>query len=128
MSVPVVVGIAKPLVLLPASLASGLVPDQIESLLTHELAHIRRHDLWVNLVQRLIEAAFFFHPAVWYISGRVSMERENCCDDFVLSTGWPRVQYADALVRMAELCLALRRHARSAIGNAASADAAGGVR
>jgi outer membrane protein assembly factor BamB/beta-lactamase regulating signal transducer with metallopeptidase domain len=107
-SVPVVVGVARPLILLPASLASGLMPDQIESLLTHELAHIRRHDLWVNLLQRLIEAMCFFHPAVWYVSRRVSIERENCCDDFVLSAGWPRVQYADALVRMAELCLALR--------------------
>jgi outer membrane protein assembly factor BamB/beta-lactamase regulating signal transducer with metallopeptidase domain len=105
---PVVVGLVRPLILLPGALASGLAPDQIEALLTHELAHIRRHDLWVNLLQRLVEATFFFHPAVWYVSRRVSTERENCCDDFVLSAGWPRVHYADALVRMAELCLASR--------------------
>jgi thiol-disulfide isomerase/thioredoxin len=63
----------------------------------------------VNLVQRLVEAALFFHPAVWYVSRRVSLERENACDDCVVSAGWQAVQYADALVRMAELCAALRR-------------------
>ena len=103
-SVPVVVGIVTPLVLLPASLATGLTPSQLESLLAHELAHIRRYDLVVNLLQRLIEVVLFFHPAVWYISRGVSREREEACDDLVLSAGWPRVQYADALVRMAELC------------------------
>jgi hypothetical protein len=103
-SVPVVVGIAKPLVLLPVSLATGLTPNQLESLLAHELAHIRRYDLAVNLLQRLIEVVLFFHPAVWYVSRCVSRERELACDDLVLTGGWPRVQYADALVRMAELC------------------------
>jgi beta-lactamase regulating signal transducer with metallopeptidase domain len=103
-SVPVVVGIVTPLVLLPASLATGLTASQLESLLAHELAHIRRYDLVVNLLQRLIEVVLFFHPAVWYISRGVSREREEACDDLVLSAGWPRVQYADALVRMAELC------------------------
>lgn len=103
-AVPVVVGVARPMILLPAALASGLEGSQIEALLAHELAHLRRFDLFVNLVQRLIEAVLFFHPAVWYVSRQVSIERENACDDLVLSIGWPRVQYADALVRMAELC------------------------
>ena len=107
-SVPMVVGIVNPLILLPASLATGLAPDQLESLLAHELAHIRRLDLVVNLLQRLFEAVLFFHPAVWYVSRRVSVERENACDDLVVSTGWQRVQYADALVRMAEICAELR--------------------
>ncbi len=107
-SVPVVVGLARPLVLLPASLASGLSLDQLEALLTHELAHIRRYDLLVNLLQRLAEALLFFHPAVWYVSRQMSIERENCCDDLVVATGCGRLQYADALVRMAELCAALR--------------------
>lgn len=103
-AVPVVVGVVRPMILLPAALASGLDGSQLEALLAHELAHLRRFDLLVNLVQRLIEAVLFFHPAVWYVSRQVSIERENACDDLVLSIGWPRLQYADALVRMAELC------------------------
>ena len=103
-SVPVVVGIVKPVILLPASLASGMLPDQLETVLTHELAHIRRYDPLVNLLQRIVEAAFFFHPAVWYVSRRVNVERENCCDDLVLSAGWKPVEYAEALVRLGELC------------------------
>ncbi|MDP6467756.1 MAG: M56 family metallopeptidase [Pirellulaceae bacterium] len=102
-SVPVVVGILKPTVLLPSSLATGMPVDQLEAIFTHELAHIRRFDLLVNLLQRLVESLLFFHPAVWYVSRLVSVERENCCDDFVLQSGFQRLQYASALVRMAEL-------------------------
>ena len=107
-SVPVVIGVFRPVALLPATLATGLTPDQIEALLAHELAHIRRHDLWISLFQRLVEALLFFHPAVWYVSNRVSIEREKACDDLVLSAGWRRVEYAEALIRMAEVCLATR--------------------
>ncbi|MBC8357137.1 MAG: redoxin domain-containing protein [Planctomycetes bacterium] len=108
-SVPVVVGIARPMILLPASLASGLSPDQLETLITHELAHLRRYDPLMNLLQRVVEAVIFFHPAVWYISRRIDVERENASDDIVLAAGWERVHYADALVRMAELSSLLRR-------------------
>jgi beta-lactamase regulating signal transducer with metallopeptidase domain/thiol-disulfide isomerase/thioredoxin len=107
-SVPVVVGIVRPMILLPAALASGFDPNQLEALVTHELAHIRRFDPLVNIVQRLIEVALFFHPAVWYVSRRVSGERENACDDLVLLAGWPAVNYANALLQMAELCAATR--------------------
>ncbi len=106
-SVPIVVGIVKPAILLPAALASGLAPDQLQSILAHELAHIRRFDLLVNLLQRLAEAVLFFHPAVWFVSRRVSRERELAADDLVLAAGWQPVCYADALVRMAELSRAL---------------------
>jgi beta-lactamase regulating signal transducer with metallopeptidase domain len=82
------IGIVKPVILLPTSLATGLVPTQLEALVTHELAHIRRYDSVVNLFQRIVEATLFFHPAVWYVSRRVSVERENACDDSVLSAGW----------------------------------------
>ncbi len=98
-----VIGVIKPVILLPASLAMGLAPQQLEALLAHELAHIRRFDLVVNLLQRLVEALLFFHPAVWFVSRRVSIERERACDDTVVAAGWQRVNYADALVRMAEL-------------------------
>lgn len=107
-AVPLVVGIARPIILLPPAIASGLAPDQLEALLAHELAHLRRLDLAVNLVQRLAESVLFFHPAVWYVSRQISIERENCCDDCVLRAGWGRVEYADALVRMAEVCAAVR--------------------
>jgi beta-lactamase regulating signal transducer with metallopeptidase domain len=108
-SLPIIVGIVKPAILLPAALTSGLSPDQLQALLAHELAHIRRFDLVVNLLQRLAEAVLFFHPAVWFVSRRVSMEREIAADDMVIAAGWQPVQYADALVRMAELSSALRR-------------------
>jgi beta-lactamase regulating signal transducer with metallopeptidase domain len=107
-SVPVVVGIVRPMILLPTALATGFDPSQLEVLLTHELAHIRRFDPLVNLLQRLIEVLLFFHPAVWYVSRRVTAERENACDDLVVAAGWPAVSYAHALLHMAELCGAAR--------------------
>ena len=105
-SVPIVIGVVKPVILLPAALATSLSPHQLEALLTHELAHIRRCDLLVNVLQRLIKSVLFFHPAVWYVSRRVSIEREHACDDFVVSSGWRKTDYAAALVGMAELCAA----------------------
>jgi beta-lactamase regulating signal transducer with metallopeptidase domain len=107
-SVPIVFGIMRPMILLPATLVSGLSSDQIRALVTHELSHIRRYDLLVNLLQRIVEAVLFFHPAVWFVSRRISMERENVADDAVLAAGWPPIRYADALVRMAELSSTLR--------------------
>lgn len=101
---PVVVGVLRPMILLPASLASGLTLSQLEAILLHELAHVRRFDLAVNVFQRLAEAMLFFHPAVWWVSRCVSLERENACDDIVLNLDHERVQYADALLRVAELC------------------------
>jgi len=102
-AVPTVVGALRPMILLPLSAASGLTTEQIEVLLAHELAHIRRYDHLVNIVQRLIEAALFFQPAVWFISRRIRVEREHCCDDLVLAVGGQRFAYAESLVRMAEL-------------------------
>lgn len=121
-SIPLVIGIFKPMILLPAAAATGLSPDQLQALITHELAHIRRYDLLVNLLQRIVESMLFFHPAVWYISRRVSCEREQACDELVLATGCERLRYADALVRMAELSSSLRslRATASATSLAAS--------
>lgn len=101
---PAVVGILRPMILLPPAALSGLSTFELEALLIHELAHIRRYDLLVNLLQRLVESVLFFHPAVWYVSRRLNVEREHCCDDLVLSAGIPPLSYADALVRMAEIC------------------------
>jgi beta-lactamase regulating signal transducer with metallopeptidase domain len=107
-SAPVVVGIWRPMILLPAVLLAGLTPDQLQAVLIHELAHIRRYDLAVNVAQRVIEALLFFHPAVWWLSRCVSLEREQACDDFVLHCGWQRVSYAETLIRTAELGVATR--------------------
>ncbi len=83
---------------------------------------IQRYDLLVNLLQRLIEAVLFFHPVVWFIGRHVSIERENAADDIVLAPGWQPVQYADALVRMAEFSSALhnKRISDQAVALAAS--------
>ncbi len=119
-SVPVVVGVLRPVILLPASLMTGLAPDQFAAIITHELAHIRRHDLLMNLLQQVVESMLFFHPAVWYISHRMSAEREICCDDLVVSSGCQPMDYADALLRTAELCspaLSVNAHALAASGD-----------
>jgi beta-lactamase regulating signal transducer with metallopeptidase domain/WD40 repeat protein len=102
-SIPIVVGIVQPMILLPMAVASNLTPDQLQALMLHELSHIRRYDPLVNLLQRIVEALLFFHPAVWFVSRRISIEREHAADDMVLAAGWDRPLYADALLRMAEL-------------------------
>ena len=68
------------MILLPTSWLTELPPDMLESIIAHELAHIRRGDLWVNLLQRVIEVLLFYHPAVWWLSQRIRVERELCCD------------------------------------------------
>ena len=78
---PVVIGWLRPAILLPASALTGLSPDHLLAVLAHELTHIRRHDFLVNGVQRAVECVLFYHPAVWWISGRMRVERERCCDD-----------------------------------------------
>ena len=97
------VGIIRPVLLIPTSLLTGLNEHQLRSVLSHELAHIRRLDLLFNLVQRLLEAILFFHPAVWIISHRISAERESSCDDLAVAAGCEKTQYAGALIRVAEL-------------------------
>jgi beta-lactamase regulating signal transducer with metallopeptidase domain len=100
---PAVVGWLKPVVLLPVTALSGLSPAQIEAILAHELAHIRRHDYLINVLQMAIETALFYHPAVWWISAQMREERENCCDDIAAQTCGDRLLYARALARMEEL-------------------------
>lgn len=102
-TVPVVTGLLRPAILLPVSLATGMPAAQWEVLLAHELAHIRRFDLLANFLQRVVEAALFFHPGAWYVSWSMARERENACDDLVLAGGWPPITYAETLLRMAEL-------------------------
>jgi HEAT repeat protein/beta-lactamase regulating signal transducer with metallopeptidase domain len=102
-AVPVVIGWLRPVVLLPASVFTGLTPAQLDAILAHELAHIRRHDYVVNLVQSAIETVLFYHPAVWWVSRRVRAEREHCCDDVAVALGGDARGYAGALVDMERL-------------------------
>ncbi|HEV7349274.1 M56 family metallopeptidase [Telluribacter sp.] len=99
---PMVIGALSPVVLVPVGLLTGFSPAEVEAILVHELAHIRRHDYLVNLLQSFVEVVFFFHPALWWISNRVRTEREHCCDDIAISISGDRVSLAHALVRVAE--------------------------
>ncbi|HJZ99731.1 MAG TPA: GWxTD domain-containing protein [Candidatus Solibacter sp.] len=98
--VPVVIGYLKPVVLLPAGLAMGLRTEQIEALLVHELAHVRRHDYLVNMLQSVVEGLLFYHPAVWWVSHVIRTERENCCDDAVVALRGDARGYAGALATL----------------------------
>jgi beta-lactamase regulating signal transducer with metallopeptidase domain len=97
---PCVIGALRPVVLLPAATLLGLTAEQLEAVLAHELAHIRRYDYLVNMVQMLIETLFFYHPAVWWISGRIRQERELCCDDIAVRCCGDAVGYARALTAL----------------------------
>ena len=101
--VPTVIGWLHPVILLPASTLTGLSVDQIESILAHELAHIRRHDYLVNLLQSLVETLLFYHPAVWWVSRRIREERELCCDDLAVGATGDPIVYAEALCRLERL-------------------------
>ena len=79
--IPIVAGWLTPVILLPVSILAELSPQQLEAILAHELAHIRRHDYLVNLLQTVAETLLFYHPAVWWVSRRIRIEREHCCDD-----------------------------------------------
>ncbi|MCP3933551.1 MAG: hypothetical protein GY705_31170 [Bacteroidetes bacterium] len=99
---PVVVGIIKPAILLPVSLVNGIPPSQLEALLLHELAHIKRYDPIVNFFQILIEVLLFFNPAVWWISNQIRIERENACDDFAIRTTGDAFSFAKTLAFLEE--------------------------
>ena len=98
----VAVGFIRPVVLIPASWLTQLSPQMIEAIIAHELAHIRRHDLWVNLAQRIIETLLFYHPAVWWLSSRIRLEREMCCDEIAAGC-FDRVLYARSLESVARI-------------------------
>lgn len=100
---PLVFGLLGPVVLLPASVLIQCPPDLLEAMVAHELAHIRRYDLWVNVIQRAIEIVLFYHPAVRWVSDRMRLERELCCDDLAVVTTGRRAEYAEALVSLSQL-------------------------
>lgn len=97
---PSVAGWLRPVILLPAAALAGLDRPTLEAVLAHELAHIRRHDYLVNLAQVAVETLLFYHPAVWWVSREIRLERENCCDDAAAGVCGDRVIYARALVEL----------------------------
>jgi beta-lactamase regulating signal transducer with metallopeptidase domain len=99
---PAVLGWFRPVVLLPVRALTGLTEAQIEAVIAHELAHIRRLDCFVNLFQIAAETLLFYHPAVWWVSQRIHAERENCCDDEAIAICGDAVNYARALTLMEE--------------------------
>ncbi|MEK7253672.1 MAG: M56 family metallopeptidase, partial [Bacteroidota bacterium] len=101
--VPMVVGWLKPVILMPIGAVNNLSSEQVEAVLAHELAHISRHDYFLNLLQSLIEAMFYFNPAVWWISASIRTERENCCDDIAVKLCGNSLTYAKALVSLQEM-------------------------
>ena len=101
--VPAVIGWLKPVVLLPARACTGLSAEQIEAILAHELAHIKRCDYVINCLQVVIETLLFYHPAVWWMSRAIRYEREQCCDDAAVSLVGDRFVYARALTAMEAL-------------------------
>ncbi len=113
--VPTVVGWLRPVILLPASALTGLSPDQLEAVLAHELAHIRRYDYLVNVLQTIVEILGFYHPAVWWVSRRIRIERENCCDDIAVHVCGDSVRYARALTYLEEI-----RHSQAELAMAAT--------
>ena len=98
---PILIGVLRPMILLPPAALGGWSIEQVEMALLHELAHIRRHDNLVTLLQRLAESLLFFHPVTWWLSAWVSLERELCCDRLVVEhTGRPH-DYARMLAALA---------------------------
>ena len=100
--VPTVIGWLRPVVLLPVSCLTGLSPEQIEAVFCHELAHVRRHDYLVSVIQSVIETLLFYHPAVWWVSRQVRRERECCCDALAVGAGGDVLAYARALSYLEE--------------------------
>jgi GWxTD domain-containing protein len=98
--VPLVAGYLRPVILVPLDLLAGLPAGQVEAILLHELAHIRRRDYLVNLLQAVVENLLFYHPAVWWVSSVIRSEREHCCDDLAVAVQGNAFEYAAALTAL----------------------------
>jgi bla regulator protein BlaR1 len=115
--VPMVIGHLKPVILIPIGLINSLSADEVEAILVHELAHIRRRDYLVNLLQSFMEIVFFFNPAVLWISKLIKAERENCCDDIAVTQTSSKVNYISALVSCQEYQLNVPAYSMALAGN-----------
>ncbi len=99
---PAVIGWFRPIVLLPITSLTGLSEAQLQAVIAHELAHIKRFDSFVNAFQVAVETLLFYHPAVWWLNKRIRIERENCCDDAAIALCGNALEYARALALMEE--------------------------
>jgi hypothetical protein len=106
--VPIAVGFLRPAIILPSWTLRGLSNSELNGVILHEMAHIRRWDDWTNLLQKIVSAIFFFHPAVWWIENRLTLEREMACDDVVVSESSDPREYANCLVSLAEKSVSRR--------------------
>ena len=118
--VPMVVGHFKPLILIPLGLLNGLSNAEVEAILSHELAHIKRKDYLVNLLQSFIEIVFFFNPAVLWVSQLIKTEREHCCDDLAIACVNDRKNYVQALIVCQEFKQRAPAYAMAMSGNKGS--------
>ena len=118
--VPMAIGWLKPVVLLPASMVTGLSSAQLEMLLLHELAHIRRYDYAVNFLQTLVELLFFFHPSVAWVAKQMRNEREYCSDDIAVQHCGDPIAYAHTLADTASLCAQRHSHTIPSMAMASS--------
>ena len=107
--VPAVIGWLRPVILLPLSAMAGLTPQMFEAILAHELAHIRRHDYLLNLLQTVVATLLFYHPAVWWVGTKIREERENCCDDLAVAACGDALFYARALTALENMRCAAPR-------------------
>jgi beta-lactamase regulating signal transducer with metallopeptidase domain len=101
--VPTVIGWFRPYILMPVTAITGLSESQLRAILAHELAHIRRHDYLVNLLQTAVETALFYHPAVWWVGTQMRIEREHCCDDIAVVACGNAIEYAEALAALEQI-------------------------
>jgi HEAT repeat protein len=101
--VPSVVGWLRPVILLPTIALTGLTSEQWQAILAHELAHVRRSDYLINSLQTVVETLLFYHPAVWWVSGRIRLEREHCCDELAVAACGDAAVYMRALAEMEHL-------------------------
>ena len=99
---PLTIGVVRSVVIVPASALMALSPEQLEAVLAHELAHVRRADYLWNLIQTMVETLLFFHPAVWWLGHRLREQRELCCDDVAVESCADPLVYATALLRLEE--------------------------
>lgn len=120
--VPMAIGWIKPVVLIPITMLTGLTPAQLDMLILHELAHIRRHDYLINFIQSIVEIILFYHPCVLWVSNQMRNEREYCSDDLAVAHSGNSIAYAHTLADTASLC---NQHSHPSIPNMAMAASGG---
>jgi beta-lactamase regulating signal transducer with metallopeptidase domain len=110
-TIPIVIGYLKPVILLPVGMLTGLPASQLEAIIIHELAHIYRNDYLINILQSAGEIILFYHPAAWWISHKIRIERENSCDDIAVSICGDKLVFAKALAHLEEVKMRNRKFA-----------------